>query len=379
MKTLLSFFLAAFICVSAFAVEDVAYIANWKLPIKTWYKFTEPAGGLSAIVAGQAYADTVAVAGFDAATSNFDNAWDAISGNGYAIGSTTANINGLVASDHGAADFSGSYKVLFDEFNMYILLKYTDDDIKGTETVEVAWSQEYKNEAIAALAASKSTFTSHGYNRYYAFGGEKVAFTTTAFKNAWLIKFDAGGTASMADGTDAGLAANLFIDNRGATTGAGVVKQVITIGYPALTGEQRPNFDQKIWRTLNGGKGISFDLKVVDIDSDDALNTATTPVPKPAEYWWNAINNDGYAVTWYSGYLAPRLNTGFKTVNASSNIFGKMLANKVEMNEFTNVLIFTVAGKQVREFVNVNVVDMSDLSKGVYILRAKGQTFKVIL
>ena len=382
MKTLTSFFVFVFISVSTlFAVEDATYVANWKLPIYSWLdkEGVVPTVGIDAYPRMTITADSVPANGFDGATGDFDAAWNSIPGDGNVIGSD-GHILGLAASAKGTADFTGAFKVLFDEYNMYVLLKYTDDEIVGTESYEIMWAQDFKIDALVEKTKADAALQYYGYSRYAAFGGMKASFTPTTFNNSMLINFDGGGTGAIAwSATSASLSANLFVDNKGATTGAGVVKKVITIGYPALTGEQRPNFDVNIWRALNAGKGISFDLKVVDIDTDDAFNSDATPKQKPAEYWWNATHNSGYLCTWYSGFLAPKLktNTALKNV-ATSTVFSKITADKVELNEATTISIYSISGKQLKEMHNVAEVDLTDLEKGAYVLRAKGQTLKVI-
>ena len=178
-------------------------------------------------------------------------------------------------------------------------------------------------------------------------------------------------------GTNSILTSNLFLDDR-STAGSNTVKQIITIGFAALTGEARLNFDNAIWKALNGGKGISLDLKVNDVDKDDALNADATPVKKPAEYWWNTTNNDAYALTAYAGYLKVGYITGLQTTALAKSIFERVTPNQIQLNQMANVTIYNILGAQVLSKRNVNQVDLSNLNRGIYIIRANNESLKIV-
>ncbi len=395
MKTLISLLVAVFLCVSAtFAVDDPTYVSNWTFTMTpTWFKFPTAGAlpnGIPAVTATAktCYADTVSVDGFDGSLNDFDATWAAIPSTfEYPIAN---NIN-MPASDHGITDYKGSFKVLFDDFKMYILVQFTDEEIngsRGSETIEVMWSPDDKNSAILAklgstdgINATDATKTYFGYNRYSCFGGTKATLDVNGYKTVWKITNNqTTGALTAAETADATYKLLITQNDKGATTGAGIIKRVVTIDYLAMTGEQRPNFDIPTWRAANGGKGISFDFKVTDFDTDDALNTAKVPVQKPADYWWNATNNDGYAQTIYSGYILPAKasNTALHSVNAKPGVFGKITTEQVELTEVTNASVFNSVGKLVKSLKSCNVVDISDLEKGLFVIRANNQTLKVV-
>jgi len=395
MKTLISLFVAAFLCVSAtFAVDDPTYVSNWTFAITpTWYKFPTAGSlpsGIAAVTATAktCYADTVSADGFDGSLSDFDATWAAIPAKyEYPIAS---NVN-MPASNKGLSDFQGSFKVLFDEYKMYILVQFTDEEIngsRGSESIEVMWSPDDKNSSILTklgstdgINATDATKTYFGYCRYSCFGGTKAICDVTGFKTVWkMVNNQTTGALAASETADATYKLLITQNDKGATTGAGVVKRVVTIDYLAMTGEQRPNFDVPTWRAANGGKGISFDIKVVDLDTDDALNTAKVPVQKPADYWWNATNNDGYAMTYFSGYIIPAkaTKTGVNTLKTTESIFGKSTPNQIELNEITNASVFNSIGKLVMSMKNARVIDLSGLDNGVFVVRANNQTLKVV-
>ena len=179
-------------------------------------------------------------------------------------------------------------------------------------------------------------------------------------------------------GTNDILTNNLFFDDHTAL-GSKTIKHIYTIGYAALTGDARPTFDNAVWKLLNSGNGITFDMKVNDVDADDALNTENPPVKKPAEYWWNTINNDVYALTTYAGFLKAGLSTvGLVQKDAVKSVFGKITPTRIEFNKTANVTIYNILGGQVTATKNVNQIDLSNLKRGVYIIRANNESLKIV-
>ena len=360
--------------------RDAEYIKNWNFASTTWNgirpsnRLTVNQDSINRIVQPQAFADTIA--DFDPVTANFDAVWSSIPGNGYVI----AKNHGLAASHNGAADFSGAFKVVYDDLNIYILLQYTDDDNSGTETVEVAWAPYFKLDGSLNPTIMDATTPRpwYQYGRFTDFGAYKATFSKDKFDAAMMVTAKADFTADINwGGTTALLNANLFIKDKTAS-GSNVVKRIITIGYPALTGVQRPDFNTNIWRALNNGKGISFDLKVVDKDANDALNTAATPVPAPAEYWWAAITNNSYCVTYESGFLGIKKSTGVRNTNFAPSIFGKRTSAMIELNETANVQIYNIAGKTITILSQVNKIDLTNFNRGVYIIKANNEVLKVV-
>lgn len=369
MKKLTSLFLFALLSAStAFAADDT-FVANWQLPIDFWFAgATAPDGGIDAYPRAQAQASVVA--NFDAATADFDGAW-ASAGTAYNVGGAAGNRLGLAGSENGASDFTGSFKVVYDDSNMYILLQWTDDDVTGTEYVEVCLSPYLKLDA-----ADRTDFPTAYYTRWSQFGANKLGFKKTGFDAAMMVNFDADGKGTINwGGTTPTLTNNLFMDDKTAPASK-TVKWIITIGYPVLTGSQRPDFNKTIWAGLNGGKGISFDLKVSDTDADDALNADEVPVPKPAEYWWNTTSNDCWMSNIFAGFLAPAATNAVKEVKMLD--FAKITANSIELSTPSNVTVYNATGKQIIDVKNATSVNISNLSKGAYIVRANNQSQKFV-
>jgi len=363
MKTLTSFFFAALLSVSSvFAQADDAFVANWVLPIQGWYSGADaPIEGVAAHP--RSVAAVTSVDAFDAASADFDAVW-ATAG----VENTLANQLGFGLSDNGAEDFTGSFKVLYDESNIYILLQWTEENVTGTESAEVCLSPYFKLDATP-----RSDAPTLWYNRWSQFGAHKLTFKKTGFDVAMMVTFDANGAGDIAwGGTTETITNNTFVDDKTAS-GSSTVKWIITIGYPVLTGSQRPTFTST--DLLNG---ISFDLKVNDVDGDDALSADEVPVLKPAEYWFSATNNEAYRSTIYAGFLVKD-NSGTTSVNQVKAIdFATITSTQIELNAAANVTVYNALGKQIIDAKNATIVNVSNLSKGAYIVRANGQSQKFV-
>lgn len=373
MKTLTSFFLVALLSVSSVFATDETIVANWQFPIDGWFAgAAAPAEGIAAYT--RAVAPVSVVTGFDAATANFDAAWTT-AGAENILGAVGRRL-GLAGSENGAADFTGSFKVLYDDNNIYILLKWTDDDVTGTESAEVCLSPYLKlNVADRVDAVGSEWFhaSTAWYTRYSQFGANKLLFKKTGFKEAMMVNFTGAGVGSINwGGTTATLTNNLFLDDKTAPASK-TVKWIISIGYPVLTGEHRPTFDKT--NLLNG---VSFDLKINDTDADDALNADATPVAKPAEYWWNTTSNDCWQANFYAGFLAKAISVGTAVHDVKMIDFAKITANTIELSAPANVTVYNAIGKEIINVKNTSIVNISNLKKGAYIVSSNNQSQKFV-
>lgn len=366
MKTLTSFFLTALLSVSSVFAADDAFVTNWQLPIQGWFpNAAAPAEGIDAYP--RATASAAVITSFNAQTADFDATWATVAGAGYLIGKPGSRL-GLAASEKGAADFTGSYKIFYDNANLYVLVQWTDDDVTGTESAEICVAPYFKLDAV-----DRTGLATAWYARYSQFGANKLAFKKTGFAAAMMVNFDAAGAGTLDwGGTTPTLTANLFVDDKTAASSK-TVKWIISIGYDALEGVHRPEFNTTKWAALE--KGISFDLKINDEDGDDALTADAKPEKKPAEYWWNATNNDAWQSTIFAGFV--KMATTSNNVVKMEN-FATITANSIELNAPANVVVFNAVGKQVISEDNTSIVNISKLNKGVYIVRANNKTQKFV-
>jgi len=379
MKTTILFFMALMINASVlFAQSDDATVSSWIF--RPWMKYNIPTEGISAYARKAVLADTIA--DFDPINADFDATWNAATSTPNVI----ANNLGLADSHKGTADFEGAFKMLYDNENIYMLLRVVDDNVSGTESFEVMWAPYFRiNSSVEGVDKNALRDASRFHMRFSQFGGYKILINTSGYKEAMFFYFDPLATdptlntnVNWAGNTDVVSNTKIFVDDK-SQVGSNTIKKIITIPFTALTGTARPDFNTSIWRQLNDGKGITFDIKYTDIDADDAFNTATPALQKPAEYWWNSTHNDGYAVTYFNGFVGLRTASGVNQPNAKTSIFSKISSNKVELTDNADVVVYNSIGNEILKLNNVKSFDLNNLKSGVYILRAKNQTVKVVL
>lgn len=371
MKKLTSFILVGLLSATSFIAkaDDAAGIALWYFPLQ--WGFPWDAENLT-----HPHAEAVASlapANFDAQNSDFNAVWTSLT-NEYSIVNAPTN----AGSANGAADFTGSFKVMYDDGNIYVLLKYTDEDVTGSETTEIMWSQDLKIDAIPLVFPTEKVAAQ--YVRYFEFGGTKATFSNESFTSAYTVEGSKESVNSQLNSaaTPAVYTNNLFVNDHTSPSAPNERKLVYTIGFPALTGVLRPTFDTPTWGALNGSKGITFDIKVNDPDANDIMSTDALPAPLPAGYWWNSTSNAGWDITSYSGFLAPDVQAGINDVMAKPEIFGKITKEFVLLNETANVKVFSAIGKQLIQMQNVNQIDLKSLPKGVYVINANNQKMTIV-
>lgn len=369
MKKLTSFFFAALLCANSFVAkaDDASFVATWQFPIFFGFPWT-------AAPAPQEQKQIIAVtapANFDAANCDFDAVWAGITSE-----NAIANAVNNPASARGADDFTGAFKVIYDEDNIYVMLKYTDDDVTGTEKVEIMWAPDYKIQALEEGTFKDMAATNAiQHCRYAAFGGYKAAFSNVAFNAAMMINFNSSGAGDLNfDGTNALLTNNLAMKSYTAV-GSKTIKVIYTLGFAVFTGAARPEFNTAIWSGLNSGKGITFDIKVNDPDADDAKDAQNNALS--TAYWWNSTDNNGYAITNYSGFVGLAPNA-VKNTKAKNSIFEKVTKNEIILSTAADITIMDALGKEVKSHKNANSIDISNLSVGLYIINAGGEIRKIL-
>jgi len=391
MKTLILLFIVAFLCVSNMFADDATIVANWTFPTVGWTAPAIPAGGVDAYPRYQIRADSIG--DFDPTRVDFDAVWKTLSKQGLIPGEgcRIANVVCNLQSDHGPADFYGAFKVVYDADNIYILLKYHDDIYMGTETVEIMWAP-YLN--VPAVAANNAANPERSYLRFAQFGAYKATFGSAGFTTAMLIDFNASGVMNLnSNGTNDLLTNNLFLDNKQtpAVGSSGVIESIYTINYQALTGNAytvdnaRPDFNTTTWRALNGGRGISFDIRITDPDADDVPNSDNLPVSVPASYWWHSTSDDGEVATLYSGFIGIDWRTTMmgapEVINSRVKVYTTTSEIVVEgTTEGETINVYTLSGANFNTIKSQGSRLVIPAETGqVYLVKTTNQTFKVIL
>jgi hypothetical protein len=327
----------------------------------------------------------------------------------------TANVfeskaNGKVCNerpwnDINATDFVGEWKAAYDDGFLYVFLKYADDIDTGAETVEVMWSNAFKIDApdtittVRNLAGSTPSVINGRYQlnstdstalfwRFAQFGGYKAAFTVTnGFKDAMeVVGGPKGASTSSYTARPDILVNNLAFFNKTDVATPLLKKHIMKIGFGAFTGIYRPDFNNDIWNTLNNNRGLSFEISVKDLDNDEVIDPAlpTSTKKEAAGYFWN--NKMGYLNSpdvWYTnqyaGFLKNDVVSGLKnTIGTANSIFSKQTSERIDLNRNANVIIFNALGKSVKSINNTNFVNLSSLSKGVYVIRANNEVVKIV-
>ncbi|HEY3372376.1 MAG TPA: T9SS type A sorting domain-containing protein [Prolixibacteraceae bacterium] len=365
MKNLFTFLsIVLFSISSLFAQTDAERVAKWQLPIYGWFAgAAAPAVGIDAYPRQEAKAEVVT--SFDAAAVDFDTKWGSVAGDGNVI----ANISGNSASNTGFSDLKdAAFKVLYDENKMYILLQFFDDDITGNESINLCLSPYFKLDA-----PDRTDFPTAWYTRWSQFGANKLVFNKTGFASALMANFDVDGIGSVIwEGTTETLTNNLSLVDK-TVEGSNKVKWIISIGYPVLTGEYRPLFNKEIWKTLNGGKGISFDLVINDTDTDDGLDGNGTP--KPAIYWWNEAIGESWWSNIFAGFLGVKNTTGLDLIptQAELSVYPNPANNSIVLKnsssfKIKSVSINNISGQLVKHInaFEESSINIQDLRSGVY-------------
>lgn len=327
MKKLISLFVVSlFSSLLLFAqvdAGDAAYVSSWTFPIAFWFDGGFPSDDVASAAKNQAV--SYYVSSFNAATADFDIEWAKIPGDG----STFEGFVNNPGSNQGAADFGGAaIKSFCDDNNMYIMLQYTDDDITGTEEVQINFAPYLK------VNAPDVSRPGAWYIRYSDFGAYSLSFSSKGFLGAMVVE-GGNGTGNLSFYLTPTILTNSISYNNKTVDGSHVIKEIFTIGYGALTGAARPNFDRDIWYALNSKKGISFDINVKDADSDDPIDVDQNFILKSAGYWWNSQSNECWQSTSYAGFLSTNsagINTTFfmhtnpvTTITLSTAVFNAYL------------------------------------------------------
>jgi len=381
MKKISTIFVLAIALVTNVWADDKAdstYISNWVFGLKNHTPLGSETTPLAVVENKQAYA--ALANNLDPKLSDFDAVW---SSNTYGAFGISNNV--LNSVNHaGDADFKGEFKAFYDDNNLYVFVKFVDDDITGTESVEIPWATYFKLHGKNPWGGEPThEYMNAWYLRYSAFGSYKTSFSKTGFVNAMKIDFASPTAQGVLNwgGTNENLTNNLSVDDK-SVAGSGVVKWIITIGYQAFTSSPdaftdgttplpRPDFNVDIFKALNGKKGLSFDVKVNDKDANDVGG-------KEAHYWWNATNNDCYSHTWYAGFLGIEELNAVDNTKADASVFSKITSDRIDLKTPMNVDIHNVTGVRVATLKAVNSIDLNTLKQGVFIIRAGNSTLKIV-
>lgn len=248
-----------------------------------------------------------------------------------------------------ASDCSGYFQVAFDASNIYVLVSVVDN---------INYPEATGNDFGAAWEKDKV----------------EIYFDTK--------------TSNLKDGKGASSGNNGAGPDHAQLVANGIVLDNITWGAASsysekLTGANRLVEFQVAWSDIPGTAegafdpmkaGIfGFDVTIADNDGPTAKHPARRRL-----CWMNAgavdenwNNMDG------AGYVESKGNSAVSTQSVENfNIV--VVNNVVILKKAANVSIINLAGQQVKSVTNASQVNVSDLSSGVYFVKAGNQTAKFI-
>jgi len=316
-------------------------------------------------------------------TRSFDDVWlDIIKEDAYELNSNATNPSNTKHDDYEFAGFKAGY----DDENIYIFIKYVDTEAVplGTiiERMEIGVSPYVKLDAARTPTISGTPAPGLEYFRFIELGAYKIV---TSWEGSVLsISTITVEFRGCAESTQANLGidfADIVVDSHTPTNNSSEVSLIVTIPFVSLSNFMTGagEFTYEDWLVVNDGKGISLDLKVNDVDGDDAdLNTSR-------DYWWSCppslvegMGDLSYYSTSSSGMLKAVPKGGVSTDNTNTqpgNI--KVTSDKIIFNNPADVKIYSAAsGALILNAANQTEVLTTGLGAGIYIVEADGEVAK---
>lgn len=308
--------------------------------------------------AGTPYTKTVAHATYSELPVNtsdldFDNLWNTIPNTPYEVAKPTNIEGGDVYDDN----FGVRFKVTYNVEALYILLKYLDDDSwaeSGSRAFEVLFNP-YKDRNDTMFQTATDTITQNFAYACYSYWGGKAYF-----KDGEVTEYMACGGSNNSDwrNNEKGLAALNFDEHYWELDG-NTINAVLVADLDSVIGIN-PFTD-------NGPDTISFDIK------STAFANGGTKENNSAEYFFSSTNNFGIYSLYYRGYLIfdgitskPNVTTNNLTIAQN----GTQLA--IHGVDARQVVVRNVVGQEIICTSNSNIVNITNLKKGAYIVTING-------
>jgi len=317
-------------------------------------------------------------ASFDMESQDVSDVWDLIETSAAAVDKYLEG-DGLRAPDN-ADDFSAEIKGFYDDNDVYILIKATDDEIiPGAETMELMWASyaDYLAKEDWPFTPRATVDNEHVIARWGSMGAGKAAATLDFVDTIPIVveggfyfnENDAGEwTHSWATpdwNEDLGMKVGQF-KQTGNTTWEAIWKFNIDKTFGGLV---TPATDLK----------FSFDFKIVDKDTltqtadIQALFSSTKN-----EVWWS---------TYYAGYASFSEKTAInnKSVNTISAYPNPSNGNLFFSEKVAKIDVYSVLGSKVYEVNQLtNQISLTELNKGIYIVKTTdinnySQSFRIAL
>jgi len=344
-----------------------------------WGSFADP---VPAAITAAPTAEVVEVEGlFDAAISaSFDELWDMIPGDANSIDQIKSGDETNTAT--ATRKEYASWKVAYDDEEEAIVVLVLFDDKATAPVTSSADNVEIMICPYYVMSGYTGSVAGLPYLRFGAKGGHKFECTSSSTPNYFSL--EASDTDVSIKGSLNGLQDNLVVRDLTAA-GSKDFKRVITIPFSTLIDTEvadavnvYTDFTPELWKTINGGKGIAFNIKFMDKGNFNGNDDEGKP--KHTEYMWSTTDNDiyygnGAGMGWLK--LAAGNDGGDISIDGA-DISKITIANGViSLEEAANVEIYSTLGALVLSTYDAQV-DISGLAAGAYIVKAAGQVAKFV-
>jgi len=302
---------------------------------------------------------------YDANTVDFDALWSL-------LGDSMTMANHVKDGDDvfdGGLTTGSFWKAFYDEYAMYVMLKFIDVDGQITgHGWELAFQTGEKDryEPDFVAAGTDVGLRNSSYARYLPIGGKKVKIVGGTVEEC----NGSTGTGSWAN-TSVGLE-QLITDQHywsDELSTRGLLRAIVVLEYSKvlayLTEPATGNVDVADDYTAFDPAVkpvISWDIKAIGLVNE--VNS---------DYWWNSLDDNAYITTYYCGYI-EFLNEEISTsiINYSTPEIKVFVHNdilKLSGTERINMRIYNISGQLVKSVQNTNQIFIGDLNRGVYLLQ----------
>jgi hypothetical protein len=321
---------------------------------------------------GKLTLDLIYYPSFDMESQDVSDVWDMIS-------SDAAPLNNYILdegadepekrSPDNAEDFTGEIKGIYDDENVYILVKVTDNEIiPGQEAMELMWAS-YKDtlsvERWPNVPHATTDANEHVIARWGEMGAGKAAVNLD-FADTLGISVESG--FYFAENDEGNYTHTWTAPDWDTELGmwVGQFKQTSNTTWEAIW---KFNIDKTFAGLIEGNEEeeFSFDFKVIDRD--------TLTQARRIEAGFNSDINEVWWSTYYAGYA----KFGVKNVAVDQNLASgaiRIFPNPAsEYVEFTETLksarIYDITGSLIHESFDVNHINLEGFSNGVYFINMR--------
>jgi hypothetical protein len=326
---------------------------------------------------------------FDMDTEGVSDVWDKIVTDAYPVNKYLVTEDGAKRAPDNAEDFSAEIKGFFDNDNVYILVKVTDNEIiPGMEALELMWASypDYLPKEDWPFTPRATEDNEHTIAYWGNRGAGKALANLDFYDNDTIpIGLESGFYFSQVSGTtsDAYWTHSWTTPDWDKDLGmkVGQFKQTGNTTWEAIW---KLDIEKSFGGYVTAAKDVefSFDFKIIDND------TLTQPGTK-IEALFSSTNNE----VWWSTYYAGRARFTQDPVSVASNVTASNISvypnpttdELFISQEVAKIEVFNVLGAKVTEVNKMaRKVSLAGLKKGIYIVNTtdtnnKVSSFKVVV